>query len=106
MKIFSLQISPPCIEFVLPSPPVGIPFLQPVDPPWMPKMKAKVEEVTINQKEVAVSELKTFYLVLKISSNRIYIIKKCPESSRHCQQIAQETSTRNTAACYRSRRAE
>jgi len=41
---------------VLPSPPVGVPFLQPVDPPWMPKMKAKVEEATINQKEVAVSQ--------------------------------------------------
>lgn len=50
-----LKISPPCIEFVLPSPPVGIPYLQPVDPPWMPRVKTKVEEVTINQKEVAVS---------------------------------------------------
>ena len=47
-----LKISPPCIEFVLPSPPVGVPFTQPVDPPWMPKAKTKVEEVTINQEEV------------------------------------------------------
>ena len=47
-----LKISPPCIEFVLPSPPIGIPSNQPVDPPWMPKAKTKVEEVTINQGEV------------------------------------------------------
>lgn len=47
-----LKISPPCIEFVLPSPPIGIPSTQPVDPPWMPKAKTKVEEVTINQEEV------------------------------------------------------
>lgn len=47
-----LKISPPCIEFVLPSPPIGIPFLQPVDPPWMIKVKTKVDEVTANQEEV------------------------------------------------------
>lgn len=37
---------------MLPSPPVGVPYTQPVDPPWMPKAKTKVEEVTINQEEV------------------------------------------------------
>lgn len=46
-----LKISPPCIEFVLPSPPIGIPILQPVDPAWMIKVKAKVTEVTANQEE-------------------------------------------------------
>jgi len=35
----------------LPSPPIGIPYLQTVDPPWMPKAKTKVEEVAINQEE-------------------------------------------------------
>jgi hypothetical protein len=47
-----LKISPPCIEFVLPSPPIGIPFLQIIDPPWMPRAKTKVEEVTANTEEV------------------------------------------------------
>ena len=46
-----LKISPPCIEFVLPSPSIGLPVAQVVDPPWQPKAKTKVEEVTINQKE-------------------------------------------------------
>ncbi len=47
-----LKISPPSIEFVLPSPPIGIPSLPLADPPWMPKAKTKVEEVTMNQEEV------------------------------------------------------
>ena len=49
-----LKVSPPCIEFILPSPPIGTQFLQPVDPPWMPKAKTKVEEVTINQEEIVI----------------------------------------------------
>ncbi len=52
LKDFSSKISPPCIEFILPSPPIGIGLLQPVDPSWVPKAKTKVQEVTVNQEEV------------------------------------------------------
>jgi hypothetical protein len=37
---------------VLPSPPIGIPHAQPVDPPWYSKSKSKVEEAAIDQKEL------------------------------------------------------
>jgi protein unc-80 len=46
-----LKISPPCIDFVLPSPLIGLSSIPVSDPPWMPKAKAKMEEVTINQEE-------------------------------------------------------
>jgi len=45
------QIPPPSIDFVLPSPTIGLPCLPIVDPPWSPHFKTKVEEVTINQTE-------------------------------------------------------
>jgi len=47
----SLQVPPPSIDFVLPSPTIGLPVLPIIDPPWMPHFKTKVEEVTINQTE-------------------------------------------------------
>lgn len=46
-----LKMPPPSIDFVLPSPTIGLSNLPIVDPPWMPHFKTKVEEVTINQKE-------------------------------------------------------
>ena len=33
---------PPSIDFVLPSPTIGLPLQSVVDPPWMPHFKAKV----------------------------------------------------------------
>ena len=45
------QVPPPSIDFVLPSPTIGLPCLPVVDPPWSPHFKTKVEEVTINQTE-------------------------------------------------------
>jgi hypothetical protein len=45
----TFKVPPPGIEFTLPSPKIGIESLPVVDPPWMPQVKTKVEEVTINQ---------------------------------------------------------
>ena len=47
-----LQILPPSIEFVLPSPALGVANLQTVDPPWMPHAKTLVQQVALNQEEV------------------------------------------------------
>jgi hypothetical protein len=45
----TFKVPPPGIEFTLPSPKIGIESLPVVDPPWMPEVKTKVEEVTISQ---------------------------------------------------------
>ncbi|XP_059490383.1 protein unc-80 homolog isoform X4 [Neocloeon triangulifer] len=45
----NFKVPPPGIEFTLPSPKIGIESLPVVDPPWMPQVKTKVEEVTISQ---------------------------------------------------------
>lgn len=45
----TFKVPPPGIEFTLPSPKIGIESLPVVDPPWMPQVKTKVEEVTISQ---------------------------------------------------------
>ncbi|XP_020299995.1 protein unc-80 homolog isoform X4 [Pseudomyrmex gracilis] len=44
----TFKVPPPGIEFTLPSPKIGIESLPVVDPPWMPQVKTKVEEVTID----------------------------------------------------------
>lgn len=43
------RIPPPGIEFTLTSPKIGIECLPTVDPPWMPQVETKVEEVAIGQ---------------------------------------------------------
>lgn len=46
-----LQVPPPSIDFTLPSPTIGLPKQDPIDPPWIPHFKAKIEEVTVNQEQ-------------------------------------------------------
>lgn len=45
----TFKVPPPGIEFTLPSPKIGIESLPVVDPPWIPQVQTKVEEVTISQ---------------------------------------------------------
>ena len=45
----TFKVPPPGIEFTLPSPKIGIESLPVVDPPWVPQIQTKVEEVTISQ---------------------------------------------------------
>ncbi|XP_044582754.1 protein unc-80 homolog isoform X6 [Cotesia glomerata] len=54
----TFKVPPPGIEFTLPSPKIGIESLPVVDPPWMPQVKTKVEEVTINQERHAQDDKK------------------------------------------------
>ncbi|WAR09253.1 UNC80-like protein [Mya arenaria] len=43
------KVPPPNIDFTLPFPTIGLPSQAPIDPPWNPHFKAKIEEVTVNQ---------------------------------------------------------
>ncbi|XP_045030143.1 protein unc-80 homolog isoform X4 [Daphnia magna] len=45
----SFKVPPHAIEFTLPSPRIGVESLQVVDPPWMPHVRTRVQEVTLNQ---------------------------------------------------------
>jgi len=47
----SFKCPPPAIEFTLPSPKIALPTVPVVDSPWMPKIKSKVEEVTLGQEQ-------------------------------------------------------
>ena len=58
----TFKVPPPGIEFTLPSPKIGIESLPVVDPPWMPQVKTKVEEVTLNQ-ERHVNRVSYFFLL-------------------------------------------
>lgn len=44
-----LQVTPPSIDYTLPSPPIGLPGQIVPDPPWMPLFKLKLEELAANQ---------------------------------------------------------
>lgn len=45
------KVPPPGIDFTLPSPPIGQSQVPVADPPWMPHMKTRVQELTLNEEE-------------------------------------------------------
>uniref|UniRef100_A0A914HFS7 Uncharacterized protein n=1 Tax=Globodera rostochiensis TaxID=31243 RepID=A0A914HFS7_GLORO len=50
------KIPPPSIDFTLPSPSIGLSQLPVVDPPWMPPVKTKVEELSLKEEEQSTSQ--------------------------------------------------
>ncbi|ULT92650.1 hypothetical protein L3Y34_010030 [Caenorhabditis briggsae] len=52
----SFKVPPPGIDFTLPSPPIGQTQLPVVDPPWMPHLKTKIEELSLKEEEHATSQ--------------------------------------------------
>ncbi|CAI5452393.1 unnamed protein product [Caenorhabditis angaria] len=52
----SFKVPPPGIDFTLPSPAIGQSQLPVVDPPWMPHLKTKIEELSLKEEEQATSQ--------------------------------------------------
>lgn len=52
----SFKVPPPGIDFTLPSPAIGQSQLAVVDPPWMPHLKTKIEELSLKEEEHATSQ--------------------------------------------------
>lgn len=52
----SFKVPPPGIDFTLPSPAIGQSQLPVVDPPWMPHLKTKIEELSLKEEEHATSQ--------------------------------------------------
>jgi len=50
------RVPPPGIDFTLPSPPIGQSQVPIVDPPWMPHLKTKIEELSLKEEEHATVE--------------------------------------------------
>ncbi|CAI2352462.1 unnamed protein product [Caenorhabditis sp. 36 PRJEB53466] len=50
------KVPPPGIDFTLPSPAIGQSQLPVVDPPWMPHLKTKIEELSLKEEEHATSQ--------------------------------------------------
>ena len=45
----TFKVPPHSIEFTLPSPRIGLESLSVVDPPWMPHVRTRVQDVTLSQ---------------------------------------------------------
>ncbi|KAK6643812.1 hypothetical protein RUM43_000075 [Polyplax serrata] len=85
----TFKVPPPGIEFTLPSPKIGIESLPVVDPPWIPQVQTKVEEVTISQ-ESHVS-IPLFFLV---SCSLLSYGKLTGKNTLPCAQRALVTATK------------
>ena len=65
----NMKVNPNQIEFTLPSPKLGIESLPVIDPPWMPKLKTKVEEMSIQGRGQVNNLFTKFSKMLKYRSN-------------------------------------
>ena len=76
----SFKVPPPTIEFTLPSPKIALETMPVADPPWMPQIKTKVEEVTINQEQ---SVQKSFVTATKTRrKQQIEMVQKAIEEEQ------------------------
>ena len=82
----TFKVPPPGIEFTLPSPKIGIESLPVVDPPWMPQVKTKVEEVTINQERHVSIVVKGFLVEIHLFSGFLQRSLVTATKSRKKQQ--------------------
>lgn len=55
----AFKVPPPNIDFTLPSPPIGIPQASSLDPPWMPHIKSRVQELTLNEEDTTSQTIMT-----------------------------------------------
>lgn len=87
----TFKVPPPGIEFTLPSPKIGIESLPVVDPPWMPQVKTKVEEVTISQESHvrnAVSlVVNTICILIAVSAKGLYTSNVEKRNVRKCSSV-------------------
>lgn len=76
----SFKVPPPMIEFTLPSPKIALDTMPVPDPPWMPTIKSKVEEVTISQEQ---SVQKSFVTATKTRrKQQIEIVQRAIEEEQ------------------------
>lgn len=52
-----MKVTPSQIEFTLPSPKIGIESLPVIDPPWLPKIKTKLEEIHIKERGQVIQQV-------------------------------------------------
>ncbi|XP_022249198.1 protein unc-80 homolog isoform X2 [Limulus polyphemus] len=82
------KVPPPVVEFTLPSPKIAIDSVPIADPPWLPHVKTKVEEVTINQDQ---SLQRSFVTATKTRrKQQVELIHRALEAEEDKKQTARE----------------
>ncbi|XP_014281796.1 protein unc-80 homolog isoform X3 [Halyomorpha halys] len=82
----TFKVPPPGIEFTLPSPKIGIESLPVVDPPWMPQVKTKVEEVTAISQESHRSLVTATKTRKKQQTELIKMALQAREDKKRCER--------------------
>ncbi|XP_024080721.1 protein unc-80 homolog [Cimex lectularius] len=82
----TFKVPPPGIEFTLPSPKIGIESLPVVDPPWMPQIKTKVEEVTAISQESHRSLVTATKTRKKQQTELIKMALQAKEDKKRCER--------------------
>uniref|UniRef100_A0A158QN60 DUF3453 domain-containing protein n=1 Tax=Haemonchus placei TaxID=6290 RepID=A0A158QN60_HAEPC len=83
----SFKVPPPGIDFTLPSPPIGQSQLPVVDPPWMPHLKTKIEELSLKEEEHATSQT-IMTMTRTRRKQKQEMVKRAVRDAeeRHCEQ--------------------
>ncbi|VDO34844.1 unnamed protein product, partial [Onchocerca flexuosa] len=90
------KVPPPGIDFTLPSPPVGQSHISIVDPPWMPHIKTKVEELCLKEEEQTSQTIMTMTRTRRKQKQEM-IRRAAQEASERESSLRQKFPFRATA---------
>uniref|UniRef100_A0A914DS60 Protein unc-80 homolog n=1 Tax=Acrobeloides nanus TaxID=290746 RepID=A0A914DS60_9BILA len=91
------KVPPPSIDFTLPSPPIGQNQLVVVDPPWMPHVKTKVEELSLKEEEHSTSQTIMTMTRTRRKQKQEMVKKAIREAEERQSELRQQFPLRATA---------
>ncbi|KAL4003818.1 hypothetical protein ACH3XW_9180 [Acanthocheilonema viteae] len=91
------KVPPPGIDFTLPSPSVGQSHVSIVDPPWMPHVKTKVEELCLKEEEQATSQTIMTMTRTRRKQKQEMVRRAVHEANERESSLRQKFSFRATA---------
>uniref|UniRef100_A0A1I7SH45 CID domain-containing protein n=1 Tax=Bursaphelenchus xylophilus TaxID=6326 RepID=A0A1I7SH45_BURXY len=93
---FAFKVPPPGIDFTLPSPPIGQSQQLVVDPPWMPHVKTKVEELSLKEEEHSTSQTIMTMTRTRRKQKQEMVKKAVKEAEEKQCELRQQFSLRAT----------
>uniref|UniRef100_A0AC35TVB0 UNC80 domain-containing protein n=1 Tax=Rhabditophanes sp. KR3021 TaxID=114890 RepID=A0AC35TVB0_9BILA len=96
------KVPPPSIDFTLPSPMIGQSHAPVIDPPWMPYVKTRVEELSIKEEQHSTSQTIMTMTRTRRKQKQEMVKKAIREAEEKQSELRQKYMIRSTALIQQS----
>uniref|UniRef100_A0A0N4ZFZ3 UNC80 domain-containing protein n=1 Tax=Parastrongyloides trichosuri TaxID=131310 RepID=A0A0N4ZFZ3_PARTI len=96
------KVPPPSIDFTLPSPMIGQSHAPVIDPPWMPYVKTRVEELSIKEEQHSTSQTIMTMTRTRRKQKQEMVKKAIREAEEKQSELRQKFMIRSTALIQQS----